>query len=611
MQLTNILIWQTDKTLRNFELKENKVNVITGDSGKGKSSILAIIDYCLLSSEPEGISITNVDKYVEWYGIRFRINDNYYVICRKALHNKDKNFAFLDQNGLIPKYPENNIKIEKLKKQLNYEFGINSSLEIPYGGDTIKQGSKVSYRYFLPNCLIDQSTIIAPYYLYSKSSDKKTQERIERTFDMALGCEDGASMIIRTRITELEKKINQFEKKQLDSKNSYLTYEDEINKLYDLGCKYKLLLPNNEISLQEKQEKLKKISQINKIEDIPIYNTKIQLEKEIFELKKQQKEFEEFISYHQSYKKLLNTKKDSLEIAKYIDKNHKDIIYTSHIYQIIDNIITQHQKISEAIKEKSSNSLMSITVQKKEEITSQIITLTEQLNKLATKEKISPNEIYRFLGKVESNLEKVISEPRIDYSKNIQETLNLIEELENQLSDNKEMKEYTLSLLNFKLKDIFSRMPLKGFNNAEPHFKKSNKTIDLINNGKIEKMVDIGSASNYMYLHVAYFLSLHNIARERNVKWLPRFLVFDQPSTPYFSKNGKKNSDIISLNCVLLELDNFINKMQEYGGFQIILLEHISESDWVECNLNNFTLVDKEFRDDYGLIYFPKDKKII
>ena len=57
-------------------------------------------------------------------------------------------------------------------------------------------------------------------------------------------------------------------------------------------------------------------------------------------------------------------------------------------------------------------------------------------------------------------------------------------------------------------------------------------------------------------------------------------------------------------------MNNFIDKMQEYGGFQILILEHISESDWVESGLNNFTLVDKELRGDYGLIYFPKEKKL-
>jgi energy-coupling factor transporter ATP-binding protein EcfA2 len=609
MQITNILIWQTDNTLRNFELKENKVNVITGDSGKGKSSVVAIIDYCLLSSDAEGISRTNVDNHVEWYGIRFKINSNYYVICRKALHNKDENFVFMDQKGIIPEYPENNIKIDKLKNQLNYEFGINSSLEIPYGGSTIRQGSKVSYRYFLPNSLVDQSTLIDSNYLYSKPSKIKTQERIERTFDMALGCEDGASMIIRNKIIELEKKLTQLEKKQISNKDSYSNYEEEINNLYDLGCQYKLLLSDESMSTIKKHEKLQEISNIRKIEDIPIYNEKMQLEEKIFELRKQQKEYDDFINHHKIYKDFLKKKQDELKIAKYIDENHKDIIYTPHIYEIINNIMTQHQKIKDTIKEESSSALISLTLQRKSEIDSQIEVLASQLDKLSAADKVCPTDIYRFLGKVETHLDKIVSEPKIDYSKNIEEIKKSLTELENQLIDNKEIKKFTLNLLNQKLKDIFSRMPLKGFENASPYFNKASKAIDLINNNQLEKMIDIGSASNYMYLHVAYFLSLHAIARERNVKWMPRFLVLDQPSTPYFSKNGEKSSDIASLECVLLELNNFIDKMQDYGGFQILILEHISEKDWVESNLNNFTLVDKELRGDYGLIYFPKQSE--
>jgi len=425
---------------------------------------------------------------------------------------------------------------------------------------------------------------------------------------MALGCENGASMIIRTKIIELEKKLNQLEKRQISSKDSYSTYEDEINNLYDLGCKYKLLLTDELISTQEKHEKLKEISSIKKIEDIPIYNEKLQLEEKFFELRKQQKEFDDFINHHENYKKFLTTKQDSLKIAKYLAENQKDIIYTSHIYEIINNIIIQHQKIKDVIKEKSTSTLIAMTLKRKDEIESQIATLTEQLGKLATTEKISSNDIYRFLGKVETHLDKIVAESKTDYTKNIEEINNSLTGLKNQLTDNKELKEFTLNLLNLKLKDIFSRMPLKGFETAFPNFKKSDKTISLINNEKPEKMANIGSASNYMYLHVAYFLSLHAIARERKIPWMPRFLVLDQPSTPYFSKNGEKSSDdIASLDCVLLELNNFIDKMQEYGGFQILLLEHISESDWVESSLNNFTLVDKELRGDYGLIYFSKN----
>lgn len=232
MQITNILIYQTDDTLRNLVLEENKVNVITGDSGKGKSSILAIIDYCLLSSTSDGISKTNVDNYVNWYGIRFKINGKYHTICREAIHCEDDGLVYFDKNGEIPESPVNNIKKESLKKQLNYEFGINSSLKIPYGGRFVQQGSKISYRYFIPHCFIDQTALTSPENLYSKVSDLKTKERIDRTFDMAIGSENAETMIIRTRLEELQRNLTKLEYKQSISQESYFNFENEIESLY-------------------------------------------------------------------------------------------------------------------------------------------------------------------------------------------------------------------------------------------------------------------------------------------------------------------------------------------------------------------------------------------
>ncbi|MDA6574870.1 DUF3732 domain-containing protein, partial [Escherichia coli] len=80
---------------------------------------------------------------------------------------------------------------------------------------------------------------------------------------------------------------------------------------------------------------------------------------------------------------------------------------------------------------------------------------------------------------------------------------------------------------------------------------------------------------NYMYVHVAYFLALHELVRDRKVPWVPRFLVIDQPSTPYFSTAGKKTDDFASLDAALNEINSFVEKMLSHGGFQIILLEHI------------------------------------
>ncbi|EIA6551248.1 TPA: DUF3732 domain-containing protein [Citrobacter freundii] len=605
MQITNILIWQIDSTLRNLELKENKVNVITGDSGKGKSSILAIIDYCLLSSSSDGISKTNVDNFVNWYGIRLSINGKYFTICRKATHFEEDDLVYFDKNGDIPQIPINNIKKDVLKEHLNYEFGINSSLKIPYGGRFIQQGSKVSYRYFIPHCFIDQTTLTSSEHLYSKISDLKTRERIDRTFDMALGSENAETMIMRTRLEELQRNLARIEYKQSASKDSYFNFESEIESLYDRACYFGLISENrkNEPTVSDKLENLKAIVNYKDINEIPAINERTKIEKELFLLKKELTDINEYIETNTEYKKFLKDNQDSLLIAKYLDDNYSEILYTKNIYSIIKSLLNQSSEIKKAIAEKGQNSLISKTNAKRKELELKISSLSKKLTTVSD-EKITPIELYRFMGELSSEIKRIVVLPKYDYTDTIEKITTKIDELESKITVNNAFKEYTLSLLNGKIKEIFTRMPLKGFEDATPIFNKAKKTLDLINKNQVEKMIDIGSASNYMYVHVAYFLALHELVRDRNVPWVPRFLVIDQPSTPYFSTAGKKTDDFASLDAALNEINSFVEKMRSHGGFQIILLEHIEESYWLDREMTNFTLVDNELRGNYGLIHF-------
>ncbi|KFF72695.1 DUF3732 domain-containing protein [Pectobacterium sp. CHL-2024] len=605
MQITNILIWQIDSTLRNLELEENKVNVITGDSGKGKSSILAIIDYCLLSSSSDGISKTNVDNFVNWYGIRLSINGKYFTICRKATHFEEDDLVYFDKNGDIPQIPINNIKKDVLKEHLNYEFGINSSLKIPYGGRFIQQGSKVSYRYFIPHCFIDQTTLTSSEHLYSKISDLKTRERIDRTFDMALGSENAETMIMRTRLEELQRNLARIEYKQSASKDSYFNFESEIESLYDRAYYFGLISENskNEPTVSDKLENLKAIVNYKDISEIPAINERTKIEKELFLLKKELTDINEYIEKNTEYKKFLKDNQDSLLIAKYLDDNYSEILYTKNIYSIIKSLLNQSSEIKKAIAEKGQNSLISKTNAKRKELELKISSLSKKLATVSD-EKITPIELYRFMGELSSEIKRIVVLPKYDYTDTIEKITTKINELESKITDNNAFKEYTLSLLNGKIKEIFKRMPLKGFEDATPIFNKAKKTLDLINKNQVEKMIDIGSASNYMYVHVAYFLALHELVRDRKVPWVPRLLVIDQPSTPYFSTAGKKTDDFASLDAALNEINSFVEKMRSHGGFQIILLEHIEESYWLDREMTNFTLVDNELRGSYGLIHF-------
>src|ERR1043165_1601060 len=68
LKIKNIILYPRNKKLnpRFITFSEDKVNVITGYSQRGKSAIIPIIDYCLGSSEcniPIGLIQDKVDKY--------------------------------------------------------------------------------------------------------------------------------------------------------------------------------------------------------------------------------------------------------------------------------------------------------------------------------------------------------------------------------------------------------------------------------------------------------------------------------------------------------------------------------------------------------------------
>ncbi|MCR2139043.1 DUF3732 domain-containing protein, partial [Salmonella enterica] len=86
-----------------------------------------------------------------------------------------------------------------------------------------------------------------------------------------------------------------------------------------------------------------------------------------------------------------------------------------------------------------------------------------------------PFEIYHFIGQLSSEIRIVDVSPKHDYTEEIDTIVNKINELENKISENNIFKEYTLSLLNEKIKKIFSRMPLKGFEDATPIINKGKK----------------------------------------------------------------------------------------------------------------------------------------
>ena len=72
---------------KDYEFKPNKVNVVTGDSSTGKSSILRVIDYCLMARESTIVEdvINNTVNGTRIEFFRARTSDKFCVFNREEM----------------------------------------------------------------------------------------------------------------------------------------------------------------------------------------------------------------------------------------------------------------------------------------------------------------------------------------------------------------------------------------------------------------------------------------------------------------------------------------------------------------------------------------------
>lgn len=597
IQLENIILWQRDGSIRNLEFKKNKVNVITGDPGKGKSSILFIVDYCLLSSSSKGISKTNIDSNVYWYGIRINIFGTTVTIARGAIGTSGENSIYYNDHGEIPSQPIENIKMANLKGLLNRLFGIDPNLTIPYGGRNIKAGQRVSFRNFLSFCYQDQNTVTSPSYLFIKPEDERFQETIQRVYRMGLGVEDAKTSVAKSTLAQLRKKESEIEQKKASYEKNQFIFSDEIKTLaYEAEHLGLLSTQDKDVpSLFHELSEITTKAVLNGNDETSFIDLKSQL----YLLKSKQKKYISFLE-----KTNLNNREkieDALLPTANIVKHN---IFDSNIATaVVEELHSQLLKIRNDI---NKNNVAPFIIELQAEIEQNNKLIEEIEDKILA---ISPIKIrnakdfYLFIGRLEERLKRLGKQEHNDFENQLKTIKKKIKDVQSSIKTDVKYQVSEKKLNEF-INQHLSKMKLKGYEGFTAFYNEKERVINLFNelDNNFEFMPDIGSASNYMYIHLAFFMAYHHVARLNNTKWLPSFLIIDQPSSPYLSSNDKHAVDTISLNAALQELNDFVSEMNQLGGFQIILLEHIKEEDWKSLQLENFTLVDKEFRGDHGLI---------
>jgi hypothetical protein len=612
--IKQIHIWFRNKSeKRTLTFLPAKVNVITGAKSTGKSSIISIIDYCLLSSNPRLVEKV-INENAEWYGLSFVINDKEFFIARKhPTANIGSKEIYFSSIGEIPEQLTPNIDIKKAKSAFEQEFGIDEHMVIPYGGKKLAAGTKISYRYFLLFNTLSEDTIASTttYFDYDLYDREKYTEALQRIFFLAIGIDGPENILIKEKITFLESEIDKIEKKKKLLQKDTRLFNEEIFRLMVRAQEYDLI-ERKLFTHEEAYEELKKV--INDFKPTT-YSNNLQQAEELNRTKRsiyrKIRNLERFDAEYKEYRENLINEHDSVKPIIYLKKNFEQLIPTLEVRLFMDSLEESLTAMKKSISNKKS---LSVNIKSQvDELKRQLILIDRQLSDLPTSNKVFTDEVskYVFIGEIKSQLSFYENKWNIlEEQKDTEDFLQQISDLNKQLKNTEEQRKIVLEVLTDMIQRYFDKSNSMGvYSNYKVHFDETNKIIKLREPNQLLPRSDIGSKSNYMFLHLFLFLGLHDHIITQGGRYIPQFLILDQPSQPYLDKtvvNEKgeieTDDDRATIKDAFKLLNDFIESMAKREKiFQIILLEHASKSYWQEPLLNNFHLVE-EFRNGNALI---------
>ncbi len=607
--LHEIKLWFKDENTepKNYHFLPNKVNVITGDSTTGKTSFWNIIDYCLLSGKVT-VPTEIIDK-VLWFGIRFTINGKEMSIVRKTPSNGSVSSDVFFHLGGIPVKPVSNKEIAEIKAILDEEFGISDNLRFPFGKGLGKTTFNISYRHFLLFNSLTQTIIDAPetYFDTTFYGKEEYDKALSHIFDLIIGVNDMENIKAIERLQEIENGLRTIQNQEKGNQNKIKNFETEIFSLIEKCKTYNFLeysdfvdnVDEAILTIKDIIANTKKVAENSKLfsEINGLYKSKNELQAQVNAISQYQREYD-------LYRKNLNKSADSLQPIEFLSQKLSDQLVDSYETKLfVESLESSLKNIKANLSKKIAEPLKVIGDVKElrlqiQEIEKQIF----QLNEIK-KNYQSEGEKFILLGEIKYAYEQIIKKEGIKPIDTIK--LNSLNEEKERLlkvpQETSQIKFSMKTMLNQSIQRNFNQLSsLAKYNNSRVEFSSEKMILQLIPDGQMFALDNVGSASNYMFMHLCLYLGLHEHVLNIEQEHIPEFLFIDQPSTPYYEGKNDDKAKLLDAFKLLNSFVGYIND-EKKKHFQIIMVEHASKEYWIDNDLSYFHTVD-EFIDGKGLI---------
>lgn len=605
------------------------LNLITGKSATGKSSVIEIFDYCMGESQntiPAGVISDNAEIFVLLMEIgvkRYlvgRRNSQFYIIDADTNEIKDEN------NISFENFNEGSMSSTVFKNQINSLYGLDIVSTVEREEDKKKGGMKgaPSFRHAMSYILQHQNLVANKLALFYRFDEREKKEQTIDQFKIFAKFVDARYYSLSQEIDYLKKKVEKA-RKILESEQESI--EATIGQIYELNENYKTvtgadaitffsseaikLNPNRfKLTLSEIEIPSIQINEENKL-FVERYDSLVKRQNEIqaklrqSQLRKQevQSTIESLIEYKS---RLVRYKAPADAIINYsvcpFCHQHTDIVeeeasrlslainrVNKEILSVPPIIKPQYEALAEYENEIQNSFVELRTVQ--DEI-GKLYGIIESLRKNDTLR----TQAYKIIVRIEGLLEQIIDIQSKSTEDEYDALYNSLRSKEAEFKKKYDVKKKMSSAqnsINKYISDYREFLPFENrFDGYDLTFNIDNFELNFVKGNESIPMRSVGSGSNWLNAHLCLFLAMASFFKNNPDSVVPSLLFFDQPSQVYFPsidkmdpfdkealKNHIDEKDKDKIDQDMLAVTSIFQSLYDYcqshnNSIQIIVTDH-------------------------------------
>jgi len=655
-----MILWPKNhlNKIRSLNFSEDEVNVIHGRSRTGKSSIIAIIDYCL-GSEKCTIPVGPIRDKTEWFGLKVRIRDAWVLIGRRTPSSSTGSgeFFFLPWSAGDKSIPET---VKATHTHARYKDAFNkvariTNMSLVEDEDAIQSENPPSYRDMAAFNFLPQHIVANPNALFYKADTYQHKEKLKRVLPYALGIVD-AEYLRKSRERTRYLKLLDSLKKELHSREAaFASWGAEVTVLWNESVTLGLVEENNDSALEARISSLRNLNDAyleGRLSDrlrTPQYGFTNRLFQEATEAEEAlQIKVDDLVQELRDYRGLAHRAK---RLSKAV-KDEKDRVVNlgwlqeklvqdetcvvcgsanGHTHEVLSDLaekLGDVTRLSNALREgpivdkqlESLENELGVAQQKLHIARMHRLSLVEK----GTMPMESLGRAYLLLGRLQALLMALATlDGQGDLNERIRQAeIDLFKVGNYFLNSGRGGREKLIATkLDKYISGYAQWLGIESAATIELDYEELTLSFSSGKSYRKDFLWEIGSGANWMAYHLSTFLALHEIfvEPERIDGPVFSFLAVDQPSQVYFpstqsggnlldahdkqaiSLKGSRDNDIYDTRRIF----RLLARGLERTGFkvQIIVVEHADKSIWGEVAHMNEVAAWKEEGD--GLI--PKE----